>query len=172
MVLRLSDEQLAVLGADARARYQARLVARLAAQHPELASSAPARVAERVDRALAAGVSDEASVTRYTSTTFAFDPIPAPPPPPVERSLRERRRDRENPSSRTVGSAVQSCLTYLDFTLVDEDGDPVPNEPFVVELPDGTKKSGLTDGAGQAYLEAIPKGTCKVTFPSAEVKKK
>jgi hypothetical protein len=71
-----------------------------------------------------------------------------------------------------VGSAVQSSLTSLQFALVDEDGEPVPNEPFVVELPDGTRKSGLTDRAGQAHLAAIPKGTCKVTFPSAEVAKK
>jgi hypothetical protein len=71
-----------------------------------------------------------------------------------------------------AGRSVQPCVSYLTFKLVDEDGDPVPGEPFEVELPDGSKVRGTTDTSGKAYISGVPKGTCKVCFPLSEVEKK
>jgi hypothetical protein len=172
-MLRLSEEQMAGLGADGRERYEARLAEEMRQAHPEVdQADVSARVADRVRAAVAAGVTDEATVTRHVRTTFQFDPAPAPPPPPPQASrAREQRRDPLGQSSRAVGSAVQSCLDWVNVELVDDDGTPVPGEPFVVELPDGTTRSGLTDGAGCAYLVGIPNGTCKITFPQTRVSK-
>jgi hypothetical protein len=172
-VLRLSDEQMAALGADAQQRYEATLAAEMGAEHPEMGDSeASARVVERVRAAVAAGETDEAAVTGHVRTTFALDPMPAPRPPPAQRSRTEQRTDPAPQPSRTVGSAMQSCLTFIGIELVDEDGDPVPDEPYVIELPDGSKRKGRTDGAGKAQLAGVPAGTYHVTFPQAEVTKK
>jgi hypothetical protein len=172
-MLRISDDQLGVLGADARQRYEDQLSVQLGGQHPDRdPGDVRARVAARVAAAVGAGVTDEAVVTRYVATTFAFDPMPAPPDPPAQRPMREQRRDPASQSSRTVGSAVQSCLSFIAIELVDDEGHPIPDEAFVIELPDGTKRRGLTDGAGQAMIVGVAKGTCKVSFPDTQTKAK
>ncbi len=165
-MLRLSDEQMAALGADARQRYEASLAAEMAAQHPGPGDAeARARVAARVQAAVAAGVTDEAMVTRYVRTTFALDPVPAPPPPPAQRTRTEQRRDPAPQSSRTVGSAVQSCLSWVEIELVDQDGKPIANQPFVIALADGSERRGMTDGSGRGLVAGVPAGQCHVTFP-------
>jgi hypothetical protein len=165
-VLRLSDEQMASLGADMRERYEERLAADMVRQHAGTdPGDAHVRVAARVQAAVAAGVTDEAAVTRYVSTTFALDPVPAPPSPPAPRTRTEQRQDPAAQSSRTVGSSVQSCLTFLGIELTDDEGHPIPDEPFVAELPDGSTRRGLTGGDGRALLVGVPAGTCTVSFP-------
>ncbi len=170
-MLRLSDEQMAALGADARQRYEASLAAEMAAQHPGPGDAeARARVAARVQAAVAAGVTDEAMVTRYVRTTFALDPVPAPPPPPAQRTRTEQRRDPAAASSRKVGSAVQSCLSWVEVHLEDPQGRPIPNETFLIELPDGTKRRGLTGSDGRALLVGVPAGTCRISFALPRVR--
>jgi hypothetical protein len=54
---------------------------------------------------------------------------------------------------------------FIEIELVDEDGNPVANAAYVIELPDGTQKTGRTDGAGKARITGIDPGTAKVSFP-------
>jgi hypothetical protein len=166
-MLRLNGEQMAALGADARETYEARMTAEMIARHPERDErDISARVSARVSAAVAQGVTDEAAVTRYVRTTFALEPVPAPTRPTATSRSRDPREGSTSPSSRSVGSAVQSCQSWVAIELVDEDdGHPIPNQPFTLELPDGTKRSGITGGDGKALFVGVPSGTCNVTFP-------
>ncbi len=56
--------------------------------------------------------------------------------------------------------------TWIEIELVDEDGKPVPGEPYEVTLPDGTQVAkGTLDQNGFKRIEGIDPGTCKITFP-------
>ena len=62
----------------------------------------------------------------------------------------------------------QSAATpdhFIEIELVDDDGKPVPNAAYVIELPDGTQRTGRTDGAGKARITGLDPGTAKVSFP-------
>lgn len=54
---------------------------------------------------------------------------------------------------------------FIEIELVDDEGKPVPNAAYVIELPDGSQKTGRTDGAGKARITGIDPGTAKVSFP-------
>jgi hypothetical protein len=72
------------------------------------------------------------------------------------------------PIARQAPAPVQNEIveTYsLMIELVDADENPVPNEPFRVQLPDGATETGTLDGAGKAYITGITRsGACKVCF--------
>lgn len=54
----------------------------------------------------------------------------------------------------------------LELELVDEDDEPVANEPYRVELPGGDIVEGRLNAQGRALLTGIrDSGNCKVTFP-------
>jgi hypothetical protein len=57
---------------------------------------------------------------------------------------------------------------WIEIELVDDDGKPVPNEMYVIELPDGTQRTGVTDGDGKARVGGIDPGTAKVSFPNLD----
>jgi parallel beta-helix repeat protein len=60
--------------------------------------------------------------------------------------------------------------TWLDITLVDEDGNPVPSEHFELTLPSGTVVEGDLDSNGNSKIEitgAVP-GDYQVSFPSLD----
>jgi len=54
---------------------------------------------------------------------------------------------------------------WVEVTLNDQDGKPVPNEWFRVEFPDGTVKEGRTDAKGHAWVPGPKEGNAKVSFP-------
>lgn len=57
---------------------------------------------------------------------------------------------------------------YFEISLVDEKGDPVPNEKYVLHLADGDKRKGTLDNRGKALVERIPPGMVTVEFPDSE----
>lgn len=58
---------------------------------------------------------------------------------------------------------------WIEIKLVDEQGKPVPGEPYRITLPDGsTIADGTLDEKGFARVENIDPGTCKVTFPNRD----
>jgi type VI secretion system secreted protein VgrG len=59
---------------------------------------------------------------------------------------------------------IQDPRAFVLFTLADQDGKPVANEPFEVVLPDGAVKRGRTDGGGKAAVPGSKPGTAQVTF--------
>ena len=58
---------------------------------------------------------------------------------------------------------------WIEIELLDEDGNPVPGEPYRITLPDGTTAaSGTLDHKGCARVDHIDPGTCQVTFPNLD----
>jgi hypothetical protein len=55
--------------------------------------------------------------------------------------------------------------TWVGIELVDQEGMPVPHARYVLELADGTQKSGKLDDNGCAQVRDLKPGTYKVTFP-------
>jgi type VI secretion system secreted protein VgrG len=55
--------------------------------------------------------------------------------------------------------------TWVELELVDEAGQPVPGEPYEVELADGKIATGTTGADGVAHIGGIKPGTCKFRFP-------
>jgi hypothetical protein len=59
---------------------------------------------------------------------------------------------------------LRSALTFVGVSLVDQEGRPVPGEPFLVEFPGGALKRGVTGGDGTVKVPGSKEGTAKVTF--------
>jgi N-acetylmuramoyl-L-alanine amidase len=59
---------------------------------------------------------------------------------------------------------LRSALTFVGVSLVDQEGRPVPGEPFRVEFPGGAVKRGVTGGDGTVKVPGSKEGTAKVTF--------
>jgi type VI secretion system secreted protein VgrG len=63
----------------------------------------------------------------------------------------------------------QTKKSWIEIQLNDEDGNPVPGEPYKVTLPDGTTVAdGTLDNKGFARVDNIDPGTCQVTFPNLD----
>ncbi len=69
----------------------------------------------------------------------------------------------------SAGDPVQACpLVWIEIRLVDEEDQPVANEAYRIELPDGTVREGTLDEDGRARVEGIPRGNCGITFPELD----
>jgi len=63
----------------------------------------------------------------------------------------------------------QKKKSWIEIQLFDEEGNPVPGEPYKVTLPDGTTVAdGTLDDKGFARVDNIDPGTCQVTFPNLD----
>ena len=60
--------------------------------------------------------------------------------------------------------------TWIGIELKDSDGNPVPNEPYEIVLPDGTKQTGNLDSQGTAGASEIDPGSCQIRFPNLDAK--
>ncbi|MGB0672196.1 MAG: hypothetical protein ACPGNT_11935, partial [Rhodospirillales bacterium] len=58
--------------------------------------------------------------------------------------------------------------TWITIQLEDEDGNPIADERYKVELPDGSVVEGRTSSAGKATFRDIDPGTAKITFIADE----
>ena len=59
--------------------------------------------------------------------------------------------------------------SWLEITLVDPDGDPVPNIAYQVLRPNGqVVRSGALDSRGYALVDGIEPGAYQVTFPALD----
>jgi uncharacterized protein (DUF2345 family) len=63
---------------------------------------------------------------------------------------------------------ANESLSFVEIVLRDDSGDPVGGQRYEIELPDGTKQTGVTDEKGVAVLHQIPRGDCNVTFPDLD----
>jgi hypothetical protein len=54
---------------------------------------------------------------------------------------------------------------FVKLRLVDEDGNALADQVFVVKTPDGKDVVGLTDAQGFGEVPGIPAGQCSIRFP-------
>ena len=57
-------------------------------------------------------------------------------------------------------------LTFVEIKLVDDAGEPVADEDYLIICPQGTEYEGVTDANGIARVDDIIEGACKVSFPN------
>ena len=58
---------------------------------------------------------------------------------------------------------------WIEILLLDMNDEPVPNEKYKIELPDGSTVQGKLDAQGLARHTGIKPGECKVTFPDLDM---
>jgi len=75
-------------------------------------------------------------------------------------------------SGQPADQSVTPCKkkTWIGIELKDNQGNPVPNEAYEIELPDGSKIQGNLDGQGAAGASGIDPGNCQVRFPNLDAK--
>ncbi|HET8542763.1 MAG TPA: type VI secretion system tip protein TssI/VgrG [Anaeromyxobacter sp.] len=61
--------------------------------------------------------------------------------------------------------SVQQQEDFVELELVDDEGNPVANEPFELHLANGEVRKGRLDGGGKARVEGVPPGGCRAVFP-------
>lgn len=54
---------------------------------------------------------------------------------------------------------------WIEIELVDENGEAVAGEEYLIVTPNNASHSGVTDPAGYARLDGIDPGSCRVSFP-------
>lgn len=55
--------------------------------------------------------------------------------------------------------------TWIEIELLDMADQPVPNIRYVIELADGSARTGTLDQRGRARVDGIDPGQCNVRFP-------
>jgi hypothetical protein len=58
----------------------------------------------------------------------------------------------------------------VEVELLDQTGKPVAGEAYQIELPDGSTVEGNLDAQGQARVDGINQGNCKISFPNIDKK--
>jgi type VI secretion system secreted protein VgrG len=75
----------------------------------------------------------------------------------------------ESPTHDPNSSENQDKKHWIEIELQDDDGNPMPGQPYRITLPDGvTVADGTLDEKGCARVDNIDSGTCEVTFPNLD----
>lgn len=62
-------------------------------------------------------------------------------------------------------SESKTPTAWISFSLKDDAGKPVANEPYLIKLADGTEQTGSLDEQGKMKLTGITPGSCQISFP-------
>lgn len=73
---------------------------------------------------------------------------PIPKPEPVSEQLK----------------AAKTLKTWIEMEVVDEFGNPQPNQPYLCMLPDGRIETGTLDSRGRVRFDSIDPGNCVFTL--------
>jgi len=63
-------------------------------------------------------------------------------------------------------SGLLEFKDWIAIELKDEEGNPLPDEDYVLYLPDGSIRKGKLNSTGYKKEEKIPAGNCSVKFPN------
>jgi hypothetical protein len=58
--------------------------------------------------------------------------------------------------------------TWVEFRLIDMEGNPVGNMHYTVVLPSGAAEDGYLDSSGSVRFNGIDPGDCTITFPDLD----
>jgi hypothetical protein len=85
----------------------------------------------------------------------------------IESPAAEPQAPARKPPKKSSDAPVK---TWIAVQLIDDAGDPVPNVPYKVTLPDGSVMSGSLDDQGIVRFDEIDPGDCLVSFPEIHAK--
>lgn len=92
---------------------------------------------------------------------------------PIDPSAEARPREKlEKEILGAFGGGQSEALDrdWIEIKLVDEEGNAVAGERYLIVTPDGRECRGYTDSLGLARLTRIPSGQCEVSFPDLDMK--
>ncbi|MBM3763950.1 MAG: type VI secretion system tip protein VgrG [Acidobacteria bacterium] len=75
------------------------------------------------------------------------------------------RAAEEDESYNPAAEENRTKTNWIGIRLKDRYGKPVPGQDYRIELPNGEVYTGTLDGKGEAKVEHIDPGNCKVSFP-------
>ena len=55
--------------------------------------------------------------------------------------------------------------TFVEFQLLNDREEPIPNDAYKLTLPDGAVITGVLDENGFVYVANVPRGSCSIKFP-------
>jgi hypothetical protein len=74
------------------------------------------------------------------------------PPSPAAREKQEEKKP----------------TAWVEFELVDSEGEPLAGVGYRLTLPDGSTREGKVDARGRVRVEGVEPGECSVTFPELD----
>ncbi len=87
----------------------------------------------------------------------------------LQSSSDESQNDFSNQKDEEV---IKGCPKngedWIEFSFVDDDGEPLKNEPYTLILPNNVTQEGTLDSTGSARIEDIASGSCKISFPKRD----
>ena len=75
---------------------------------------------------------------------------------------------KAEPAAAGADTAKSQPKTWIEIELVNTEGNPVPNERYWIELPDGSVREGRLNGEGRAYFGGLDPGDCDVRWPNLD----
>ena len=107
---------------------------------------------------------------KETSTPIANQAIGTPAvEPAASKPAAQQETSTPIANPPVAKPAVEKETHWVEIQLLGEDGQPIPQEEFLVELPDGKRETGFLDGQGLARFSGLlTSGTCKVSFPQLD----
>ena len=73
---------------------------------------------------------------------------------------------RVNIAGVIADSGLLGFKDWIEIKLKNQSGIPIPDEDYVLTLPDGSQIKGKVDELGNAIEKDIPPGVCKIDFPN------
>lgn len=68
----------------------------------------------------------------------------------------------------TERSNILPFQDWVNIRLLDMDGQPIPNQEYLLILADGSERRGHLDDMGEARLDDLPPGGCRIVLPGHE----
>ncbi len=113
--------------------------------------------------------SREMTPRQWEQAARAARPLPPPRPAAAPAPAAQTAAESAAPTSADTPAADEpATLDWIEIELLGEDDAPIAGERYVVALPDGSTREGVTDRDGLARLEGIRSGTCRVSFPGLD----
>jgi uncharacterized Zn-binding protein involved in type VI secretion len=88
--------------------------------------------------------------------------------PFVESNCAAKQANEKYAGSPLMKTGDPKKKSWIEVSLVDDAGNPVPHERYRVTAPDGDVREGFLDDRGLARVDGIDPGTCQITFPNLD----
>lgn len=83
----------------------------------------------------------------------------------VRNAIDQQARSQPPP---TAVMACPNVRTWIEFRLLDFEGNPIGGKQYRIKLPGGAIQAGVLGRSGSVRLDGIEPGTCTITFPEID----